>query len=67
MKITEFKNEIKSMGQKDLMTKLDSLRRDLFSLRLNSMTSHVKDYSQFNKIRKNIARVLTVLRQKGNK
>ena len=37
------------------------------ALRLNSSTSHVKDYSQFKKARKNIARILTYLRQKGVK
>ena len=37
------------------------------ALRLNSSTSHVKDYSQFKKGRKNIARILTYLRQKGVK
>lgn len=67
MKITKFKDEIKQLGVKDLIIKLDALRRDQFSLRLNSSTSHVKDYSQFEKNRKNIARILTYLRQKGVK
>ena len=67
MKVTKFKDEIKQLGVKDLIIKLDALRRDQFSLRLNSSTSHVKDYSQFEKNRKNIARILTYLRQKGVK
>jgi ribosomal protein L29 len=64
MKIRKFKDDIKQLGVKDLRIKLDELRRSLFSLRLNSTTSHVKDYSQFGKIRENIARILTELRQK---
>lgn len=67
MKVSKFKDEIKELGIKDLIIKLDALRRDQFSLRLNSSTSHVKDYSQFEKNRKNIARILTSLRQKGVK
>lgn len=67
MKVSKFKDEIKQLGLKDLIIKLDALRRDQFSLRLNSSTSHVKDYSQFEKNRKNIARILTYLRQKGVK
>jgi ribosomal protein L29 len=67
MKISKFKEELKQMDLKDLILKLDAIRRDCFSLRLNSSTSHVKDYSQFKKGRKNIARVLTLLRQKGVK
>jgi large subunit ribosomal protein L29 len=67
MKKENLKEEIKQLEHKELFAKLDALRRDLFSLRLNSSTSHVKDYSQFKKGRKNIARVLTLLRQKGIK
>jgi len=67
MKERDIKKEIQSMGEKDLLIKLDSLRRDLFTLRLNTTTAHVKDYSQFDKARKNIARVLTSLRRKGIK
>lgn len=67
MKITKFKDDIKQLGVKDLIIKLNELRREHFSLRLNSTTSHVKDYSQFGKNRANIRRILTSLRQKGVK
>ena len=63
----DVKNEIKNMGEKELIVKLDALRRELFTVRLNTTTAHVKDYSQFKKARKNIARVLTSLRLKGIK
>ncbi len=67
MKTNKIKDEFKQFGLDELKLKLDAVRRDLFSLRLNSSTSHVKDYSQFKKNRKNIARILTFLGQKGNK
>ena len=67
MKMRDSKNEIKNMDAKELIVKLDTLRRELFTVRLNTATAHVKDYSQFNKARKNIARVLTSLRHKGIK
>lgn len=67
MKTSKFKEEIKQLGIKELIIKLDAFRRDRFSLRLNASTSHLKDYSQFKKGRKNIARILTILRQKGVK
>lgn len=67
MKSTQFKEEIQKLEIKDLIVKLDALRREYFTLRLNSTTSHVKDYSEFKKARKNIARALTLLRQKGVK
>ena len=67
MKITKIKEEFKQASVKELTEKLDSLRRDLFGLRLNSSTSHVKDYSQFKKLRKNIAQVSTYIKQAEQK
>ena len=67
MKTGNFKKELSELNIQELIGKLDALRRDHFSLRLNSSTSHVKDYSQFKKSRKNIARILTMLSQKGVK
>lgn len=67
MKTKDMKNDIKSLNTNELVIRLHSLRRELFTLRLNAATAHVKDYSQFEKARKNIARVLTSLRLKGIK
>ena len=64
MKITKFKEEINSLTPEQLEPKSHELRKELFSLGLNASTSHVKDYSHFKKLRKNIARVLTLLHQK---
>ncbi|MCX5922253.1 MAG: 50S ribosomal protein L29 [Candidatus Dependentiae bacterium] len=63
MKMTKVKEEMKQLNAQELQEKLDAFRRDLFGLRLNASTAHVKDYSQFKKIRKNIAQVSTYLRQ----
>jgi ribosomal protein L29 len=56
-------DELKGLNQAELQVKIDSWRRELFGLRLNASTSHIKDYSQFKKLRKNIARGLTLLTQ----
>ena len=55
------------MNEVELKEKIEAIRRELFSLRLNASTAHVKDYSLFNKLRKNIARGLTMLHQKQQK
>ncbi len=60
------KVEIKELNALQLKDKIESLRRELFNLKLNASTSHVKDYSQFVKLRKNIARAETYLRQKNH-
>lgn len=67
MKVNTFKDELTHMSEIDLKEKLENLRREFFSLKLNASTTHVKDYSLFKKLRKDIARGLTVLRQKQQK
>lgn len=63
MKLDEIKDELKQLDMDALKAKIDTWRQELFSLRINASTSHVKDYSQFKKLRKNIARALTYVRQ----
>lgn len=60
-KLTE---PFKGLSVEELKVKVEEMRRELFGLRLSSVTSPVKDNSLFKKLRKNIARGLTIL---GNK
>ena len=55
------KDELKKLNVVQVKEKIESYRRELFSLRLTYATSHVKDNSQYKKLRKNIARALTFL------
>ena len=64
MKKAKFKKELKQLNFDQLHEKLENLRKGLFSLRLNTATAHVKDYSQFKKFRKQIACALTLMHQK---
>ena len=64
MKKSKFNEELQQLKIDELKQKAEQLQRELFSIRLNASTAHVKDYSQFNKLRKNIARVLTSIKQK---
>ncbi|MGB8367254.1 MAG: 50S ribosomal protein L29 [Candidatus Babeliales bacterium] len=66
MKNIEFKKELKNLTVKQLQEKIENFRKELFSLRLNSTTAHVKDYSQFKKFRKKIACALTIKNQSSN-
>lgn len=58
------KKDFKQLSFDDLRLKVDTLRKELFNVRLNAVTAHVKDYSQFKKLRKDIARALTCMREK---
>ena len=64
MKVTKFKDELKQLDAAELKVKLDAVRRELFNIQLNATTAHVKDYSQFKKLKKDVARVLTFACQK---
>jgi len=66
MKKTKMREELRSMNESGLRSKLQELRRERLNLVINSATAHVKDYSQFKKLRKNIALVMTFLQQKQN-
>jgi ribosomal protein L29 len=59
------KVELKSMNADQLREKVELLRQELLGLRLSASTTHVKNYAQFNEIKKNIARALTYLNQKN--
>lgn len=65
MKLKDLKQELARMEMNQLKDKVESLRRELFGLRLNATTSHVKDYSQAAKLRRGIARGLTYMTQKA--
>ncbi len=63
MKRAHLKEELRRLSNNELQIRLDMFRKELFSLRLNAPTAHVKDYSQFKKLRGNIALVLTLLQE----
>jgi ribosomal protein L29 len=52
-------SDLNLLNYAQLQEKLEEVRRELFSFRLNAVTAHVKDYSQFAKKRKTIAQLLT--------
>ena len=61
-------HEMKSMSPEQLFGTVEELRRELFQLRLKSVTSHVKSYSSDQyKLKKAIARGLTFMNQKSNR
>ncbi len=53
------------MDAKALSDKASELKKELFEMRMQGSSMHVKDYSQFRKVRKEVARVLTALSALG--
>jgi len=55
-------NELKSKSKDELLEELINLRREQFNLRMQQATGQMARPDQYRKVRKNIARVKTVLR-----
>lgn len=58
-------SEIKDMKTQELHHELERLRRHVFDLRAQAVTEKLENPNQVKETRKTIARVLTVLRQRG--
>ena len=59
-------NEIRSMSVSELESKLVDLKKDLFMLRMQHATNHLDNPNKITAVRRDIARVKTVLREKQN-
>ncbi|MDO8060160.1 50S ribosomal protein L29 [Candidatus Phytoplasma citri] len=60
-------NEIRKMGMDEIFKKLESFQKEYFEKHFQSGLSKLKDTSVIRKIRKNIARLKTVIREQKNK
>lgn len=58
------REDFTGMEMADLKNEIAQLKKEFFNLKLNASTMHLKDYSQFRKLRVKIARASTYLRQK---
>jgi large subunit ribosomal protein L29 len=56
--------EIRELTDEELASELDRLRRHLFDLRSQSVTEKLADPSMITKARRDIARILTVIKQR---
>ena len=57
-------NEIRNLSVEELDKKLTELKKDLFMLRMQHATNHLDNPIKISNVRRDIARVKTVLRQK---
>ncbi len=57
-------SEVREMSIADLKDRIQVERKNLDAMRLNHAVSPLEDTSKFKKIRKDIARMLTVLTEK---
>ncbi|MFA5598139.1 50S ribosomal protein L29 [Neopusillimonas aromaticivorans] len=60
-------SELRSKDSKELQTELESLLKAQFGLRMQRATQQLSNTSQLGKVRRDIARVRTLLTEKAGK
>ena len=64
MKIKKVNEELRQLSLEQLLERRENMQRELFSLRLSSATSQIKDYSVFKRLKRDIARIYTCIRER---
>ena len=59
------KQEIKKLSKDQIIKNIDKLKKDLFNLRFQKISSQITNPSKINETKKTIARMKTVLRGKN--
>lgn len=57
-------NEVQQLNDDELQVELDRLRRHLFDLRSQAVTEKLENPAMITKARRDVARILTVQRQR---
>ncbi|MDD6968094.1 MAG: 50S ribosomal protein L29 [Candidatus Faecousia sp.] len=56
--------ELKNLSAEELAKKLDELKKDLFMLRMQHATNQLDNPMRLNAVKKDIARIKTIIREK---
>ena len=56
-------NEVRKLSSADLEKKLTELKKDLFQLRLQHATKQLENPVRINEVKRDIARVKTIIRE----
>ncbi len=60
-------SDIRELSEEELLSRKRQLREELFNLKFQHATGQLENNSRLSATRKDIARILTVLRQLGHK
>ncbi|MER3448813.1 MAG: 50S ribosomal protein L29 [Chloroflexota bacterium] len=64
MKVREELKQLRQLGPAELRQRLAEARQELFNLRFRHATRQLENTAELQKVRRRIARILTVLREK---
>jgi len=66
VKINKYVEDLKAKSAAELNEELVAAKKELFNLRFQNATNQLENTSRIKDVRKNIARIQTVLAQKAN-
>ena len=66
MKTNKFVEELKNKSANELNVELVAAKKELFNLRFQNATNQLDNTSRIKEVRKNIARIQTVITEKAN-
>ena len=66
MKTNEFVKDLNTKSAAELIDELVAAKKELFNLRFQNATNQLDNTSRIKEVRKNIARIQTVIAQKAN-
>ena len=66
MKTNKFVEELKAKSVKELSDELVAAKKELFNLRFQNATNQLDNTSRIKEVRRNIARIQTVITEKAN-
>ena len=66
MKTSSFLEELKAQSVADLQAQLVDAKKELFNLRFQNATNQLDNTARIKEVRKNIARIQTVITEKEN-
>ena len=65
MKANKFVEELKNKSVEELNKELVAAKKELFNLRFQNATNQLDNTARIKEVRKNIARILTVITEKA--
>ena len=65
MKMNKYVEDLKAKSAAELNTELVAAKKELFNLRFQSATNQLDNTARIREVRKNIARIQTVIAQKN--
>ena len=66
MKMNKYVEDLKAKSAAELNTELVAAKKELFNLRFQNATNQLDNTSRIKEVRRNIARIQTVIAEKAN-